>query len=135
MTIKNIDISKIVYNSKKRIRKDLGSLKSLKESILKHGLFYPPIVTKGLELLAGHRRIEAVKELGWREIPVLVVNVNSKKDKFEIEVEENVVRKEFTLSELEEMLKIKKELEEKNFFKKIINLFKRFFRWLKEKFG
>ena len=53
-----------------RFRKDLGDIDSLAESIKEIGLLHPPVVNERNELVAGYRRLEACKLLGWREIPV-----------------------------------------------------------------
>ena len=58
-----------------RSRRDLGDLASLAESIKQIGLLNPPVVRpapEGYALVAGHRRIEALRLLGWTDIPVSV---------------------------------------------------------------
>jgi len=128
-----VDIELIKYSSRRRIRKDLGDLSALKESIQKYGLFYPLIVTPDLELLAGQRRLESVKSLGWEKVPVIILNPKGNLQKLEIEVEENIVRKDFTQEEIEEMVRRKQSLLQKNIFKKIWYLIKELIRWIKEK--
>lgn len=135
MNLREIAINEIKYNFKKRIRNDLGDLNALKDSIQKHGLFYPVIVNEKLELLAGQRRLESVKELGWTMIPALIVKTGSELEKFEIEIEENMARKEFTLEEVEILLKRKRELLKSGFWHKLSLLIKRFVQWLKDLFS
>lgn len=53
------------------------ALNALKKSIAEQNLQYPPLVVRkavgdGYTVVDGHRRIEAMKLLGWQEIPVLV---------------------------------------------------------------
>lgn len=79
-----------------RFRKDLGDLASLTESIKTQGLLHPVVITPGHKLVAGERRLAAVKELGWTEIPVTIINVN---DLLAAERDENAERKNFTPSE------------------------------------
>ena len=87
---------------KKRIRKDLGDLTSLIDSLRNHGLMNPVVVTKNNELIAGHRRIESAKVLGWKSIDVMVLDKISELEKLELEIEENVARKDFSGDELED---------------------------------
>ena len=87
---------------KKRIRKDLGDLTSLIDSLRSHGLMNPVVITKNNELIAGHRRIASAKVLGWKSIEVMVLDKISELEKLELEIEENVVRKDFSGDELED---------------------------------
>jgi ParB family chromosome partitioning protein len=50
-------------------REDLGDIDALAESIGRVGLLSPVTVGAGGELVAGRRRIEAVKQLGWVTVP------------------------------------------------------------------
>ncbi len=56
-----------------RHRSDLGDIASLAESIRSVGLLHPVVVTGDGLLVAGERRLAAVKALGWEEVPVHVV--------------------------------------------------------------
>ena len=53
---------------KKRIRSDLGDLDELCQSMNKYGLLNPVTINRKKILLAGFRRLEAAKVLGWQEI-------------------------------------------------------------------
>jgi ParB family chromosome partitioning protein len=55
-----------------RIRKDLGDIRLLAASIEAIGLLNPITVATSGVLLAGHRRLEACRYLGWEEVPVNV---------------------------------------------------------------
>ena len=50
---------------KKRVRRDLGDLEALKESLRLYGLLNPITLNSKYELIAGERRLEAAKSLGW----------------------------------------------------------------------
>lgn len=101
----SVAISKIVVGS--RFRKDMGDLDALAQSIKGHGLLQPILVSRNLELIAGGRRLQACKMLGWAEIPALIVDTQNIID---CEIQENAVRKDFSLSE---MVNIKRYLESK----------------------
>jgi ParB family chromosome partitioning protein len=80
-----------------RYRKDLGDLRSLADSIVTVGLLHPIVVTPEGRLIAGQRRLEACRLLGWQEIPITVI------DLFQAargEAHENFVRKDLLPSEI-----------------------------------
>lgn len=79
-----------------RHRKEMGDLQALADSILARGLLHPVVVTSDHLLVAGHRRLEAVRLLGWAEVPVTVVDVD---DLLMAERDENQERKDFTATE------------------------------------
>jgi ParB family chromosome partitioning protein len=55
-----------------RIRKDIGDIDGLAESIADIGLLNPITIAPDGTLLAGERRLEACKKLGWDKVPVTV---------------------------------------------------------------
>lgn len=92
----NIDKIRVVD----RHRLDLGDLSDLAASISVHGLMHPIVVTSDLRLIAGQRRLEACKSLGWTEVPVtFVTDVAEASDLLEMERDENTCRKDMTPSE------------------------------------
>ena len=60
-----------------RHRKDLGDLEALARSIADLGLLHPIVVNQRGELLAGQRRLEACRLLGWTEVPVNIMETTS----------------------------------------------------------
>jgi ParB-like nuclease domain/DNA methylase len=85
-----------------RHRQDLGELDVLAASLSEVGLLQPVVVTPNNRLVAGSRRLEAAKRLGWNTIPVHVVNLD---DITKGEFAENACRKDFTPSEMVAILK------------------------------
>jgi N6-adenosine-specific RNA methylase IME4 len=79
-----------------RHRRDLGNVDSLATSIADLGLMHPVVITPDGDLIAGARRLEACKRIGWTDIPVTVVNLDAI---VRGEFAENTERKDFTLSE------------------------------------
>ena len=83
-----------------RHRTDLGDLGPLAESIRENGLLHPIVVTPAKRLVAGQRRMEACRLLGFGEVPVTVVtNLTSAASLLRAELDENVCRKEMTPAE------------------------------------
>ena len=106
IAISDIDISKA------RFRKDPGDLRPLVDSIKRHGLLHPVVVTEDKpQLICGRRRISAYMQLGKTEIEVTYINANSTNLR-EAEADENVVRKDFTVEEIEEIDEFYREREE-----------------------
>ena len=85
---------------KKRVRRDLGDLEALKNSLRTYGLLNPITINGKYELIAGERRLQAAKQLGWTNINAVVQNNLSEIEELEMELEENNQRKEFTSEEL-----------------------------------
>ncbi|MDR3337142.1 MAG: ParB N-terminal domain-containing protein, partial [Treponema sp.] len=85
---------------KKRIRKDLGDISVLAESMKRYGQISPITISRANILIAGGRRLEAAKYLGWRTINAVIVDAPEKLVKLELEIEENVQRRDFTGEEL-----------------------------------
>lgn len=88
-----------------RFRRDLGDLSSLARSINEVGLLQPIVVDETGRLVAGLRRLEACRSLGWTAVPVHTVNLS---EIAKGEFYENVARKGFTASEI---VAIKRALE------------------------
>lgn len=112
---------------KRRVRKDLGDLSALKESLKFYGLMNPITLNKKYELIAGERRLQAAKQLGWTTINANIIDNLSEIEQLEMELEENNQRKEFTDAELMEGYKRLERLKNPNFFYRIFLFFKRLF--------
>ena len=115
---------------KKRLRQDLGDLRSLMKSMRTYGLMNPVIVTPHYELIAGQRRLESAKRLGWATIPVLIVEKDTPIEKLELEIEENLHRKNLSADELADGYKRLHKLRNPGFFLRLWNAIKRFFKRL-----
>jgi ParB family transcriptional regulator, chromosome partitioning protein len=90
--IQNITVSTRV------LRNPRVSLEDLLISIKQKGLINPPLVrikSDHYELIAGHRRLEACKLLGWQNITCHIVDVDDK-NAYEISLIENVQQKSMT---------------------------------------
>lgn len=83
---------------------------SLIESIEEIGLLHTIVITPDKKLIAGYRRLKACKKLGWKTIPVRVVDLDQI---VEGEFVENTCRKDFTLSEIAAIAKRLRPIVEK----------------------
>jgi N6-adenosine-specific RNA methylase IME4 len=91
----NVNIERIEVGF--RYRKDLGDLRTLAESIAEVGLLHPVVVTPEGRLIAGQRRLEACRSLGWTDVPVTVVDLLQAARG---EAHENFIRKDLLPSEI-----------------------------------
>ena len=113
---------------RKRVRKDLGDLTPLINSLRKYGLISPILIDPDYELIAGHRRLEAAKRLGWKTIEVLILNSDSDIQKLEIELEENIQRRNLSSDEISDGINTLHKMINPGIFMRIINFFKKLFR-------
>jgi ParB family chromosome partitioning protein len=76
-------------------RRKLGQLEELADSIQAHGLLQPVVLRERerdrYEIVAGHRRVDAVRALGWAEIPAIFRRVDDE-EAFLLGVIENLQR-------------------------------------------
>ena len=112
---------------KRRVRKDLGNLDDLKDSLRTYGLLNPITINSKYELIAGERRLTAAKEIGWTNINANIIDNLSELEQLEMEIEENNQRKEFTETELLEGYRRLEKLRNPGFFYKIYLFFKHLF--------
>jgi ParB family chromosome partitioning protein len=90
-------ISKIQV--KNRIRKDYGDINSLAQDIEKNGLIEPIVVTPDYILIAGERRLMALKQLGDTQTDVSIINIEDYEHELNCQISENECRKDFTPEE------------------------------------
>lgn len=112
---------------KKRVRQNLGDMDALKESLRMYGLLNPITLNENNELIAGERRLQAAKALGWTNINAVVLSNITPAEQLELELEENNQRKEFTKEELLEGYRRLEKLRNPGIFMKFINAIKIFF--------
>ena len=95
-----------------RFRKDAGDVVKLSRSMHKVGLLHPVVITKDKTLIAGLRRLEAARLLGWTEIECTVATAADEAAKQLIaERDENTCRMDFTPLEAVALGKALEELE------------------------
>jgi ParB family chromosome partitioning protein len=94
------------------LRSDLGQLDGLMASIEEKGLLEPIVVRPvedGFEVVAGHRRLEACRRLGWRKIPCHIIELDDR-EAYEASLIENLQHK--TLDPIEEAQAFKRYVNE-----------------------
>ena len=125
-----INVNDIVI--KHRIRVNLGNLTQLMESMRRHGLMNPILITQNRELIAGNRRLESAKRLGWTTIEARIIDSLDEADKVEMEIDENLHRRSLSPDELADGYARLTRLKNPGFFsrvwQKIREIFRRIFR-------
>jgi hypothetical protein len=98
--MKNCTLRVEAIRTGERARKALGDLQPLIDSITTMGLLHPIVVAENHALIAGHRRLEAVKALGWSEVPVTIVEgITDAVGALKAERDENTCRLDFRPTE------------------------------------
>jgi ParB family transcriptional regulator, chromosome partitioning protein len=115
---------------KRRIRKDMGDITALADSMKRFGQISPILITKNNVLIAGGRRLEAARNLGWSAINAVVAEIPDELSKLEYELEENIQRRNFTPTETNEAAKRIYRLRNPSLFRRIIFAIAGFFRRL-----
>lgn len=87
-----------------RQRKDYGDLSDMEASVKRHGIIQPIIVAprtegEGLQLVAGGRRLQTALNVGLADVPVRLFETLGQFERLEIELEENIKRKDLTWQE------------------------------------
>lgn len=95
--MRHIPLADIIVGE--RFREDFGNLEELVESIREKGVIQPISVSSDMRLLAGGRRYAACSRLELKTIPALIRDGVDDVDAREVELIENVHRKDFTWSE------------------------------------
>lgn len=89
-----LQIAHIVIGERRR--EDLGDIDGLARSITRYGLLHPIVVDDDNRLVAGERRLRACQQLGHSEIDVRRLAELTEPELREIELEENLRRKDLT---------------------------------------
>ena len=113
---------------KKRVRMQLGELQPLMDSLDARGLMNPVTVNGNYELIAGHRRLESARRLGWDTIEVQVIEARDELGMLELELEENLHRLDFTALELSQARARIDKLRHPGFFRRIWPAFVRLWK-------
>jgi hypothetical protein len=110
MRILELPLDEIVIGE--RIRKRVGSVLQLQGSIQKVGLLHPLVLDSNRRLVAGFRRLQAVRELGWKTVPcVLVESLDDAILAIRAEKDENTCRENMDPTEIVAAGRMIEELE------------------------
>jgi DNA modification methylase len=97
-------------NIGERFRQDYGDVESLAANIEQEGLLQPLVIDDEHKLLAGGRRLQAVKLLGWERVDCHYIYELDDIARRRIELAENLHRKELTWQEEKRLTREIKDL-------------------------
>ena len=115
---------------KRRIREEPEDIEDLMNSMKRYGLMNPITINSENVLIAGRRRLEAARRLGWHMISANVIEATDAISELEMEIEENTQRSNFTDQELMEAYTRLERLRNPNIFIRIWRAIVAFFRAL-----
>jgi ParB/RepB/Spo0J family partition protein len=95
----SVDVDAITVLREERQRRELNGIDELADSISRVGLIHPIVVTRDSILVAGERRLAAVRNLGWTHIPAQFAEELTPLELRVIELEENTKRLDITWQE------------------------------------
>ncbi len=90
----SIALGDINVNRAERQRRDLSNIPILADSLKRHGLIHPIVIDRERNLIAGERRLEAARSLGWSHITCQFFDEPDPLAAHAVELEENVKREE-----------------------------------------
>ena len=96
----------------KRYRQSVGDLTSLVTSIQDVGLLHPIVIDPSGLLIAGQRRLEACRKLGWVEVPVRILDLDATLA-LQGQHDENVIRQDFLPTEAVDIVRAREGIEQK----------------------
>ena len=105
---------------RKLIRSDNEDISSLADSLNRYGQLQPIIVTRKNVLVAGGRRLEAARMLGWKTINAIVDSRTDELSTLELEVEENLQRVPLSREDMEAAFSRMERLRNPGFFRRIL---------------
>ncbi|MBN1674411.1 MAG: ParB N-terminal domain-containing protein [Kiritimatiellae bacterium] len=109
MELVEVEIDRIVVGN--MIRRDMGDLGTLENSVKQFGLLFPLLINRDNVLLSGSRRLAACRKVGLTKVPALRVDVaEDGMAPLDIQCQENYCRKELTMEELESEIAQKKAI-------------------------
>lgn len=97
MKVEEVAIVKIVVVE--RYRNDMGNVEELAQSMTEKGMLQPITLDQDYRLLAGGRRLAAAQLNKWETIPAIIQEVQGDIDRLEIELFENIHRKDMAWHE------------------------------------
>ena len=110
-----------------RIRRKTGNLAPLTESMDRFGLIHPILIDQKHRLVTGFRRLQAAKRLGWETIDARMVELESKRDRTLLEMDENLVRRDFSSADIDRAEKLLQRYEKESIFSRFLAVLLDFF--------
>lgn len=75
------ELKPATYNPRKKLKPGDKEYEKIKKSIQEFGFADPLVVNKDMTVIGGHQRLTLAKDLGYKEVPCAVVDVDKTKEK------------------------------------------------------
>src|SRR5262245_60128149 len=95
-SFRSVPTASIRVNRDERQRREIEGIDVLADSIRRLGLIHALVITRDGVLVAGERRLHALKQLGWDKVPVQYIDEVDPHTLRAIELEENIKRRDLT---------------------------------------
>ena len=93
------------YNPRIKLKPGMPDYESLKKSILEFGYVDPLIWNEhNGRLIGGHQRLTILKELGYKEVDVSIVNIKDEKKEKALNIALNKIEGDWDIPALKEIL-------------------------------
>jgi len=89
-----------------------ADINSLKASILMTGLRHPITINNAFELVSGHRRLQACKDLGWDKVPAVKTEFDTEMHERLAHIDENIEAKSLNDKDFEKALAERRRIYE-----------------------
>jgi len=106
MDIQAININKLKkaeYNPRKDLKPTDREYQKIKKSIQEFGYVEPIIINKDCTIIGGHQRLKVLKDLGYEEVQVVILDVDKTKEKA-LNIALNKISGEWDLPLLKDLL-------------------------------
>ena len=113
MNFQMIEIEKLKpanYNPRKDLKPEDEEYQKIKKSILEFGYVDPIIANADMTVIGGHQRLKVLKDLGYKEIECIVVDLDKNKEKA-LNIALNKITGEWDNQKLEDLLLELKEAD------------------------
>ena len=84
MKITNIPIDKLnpaTYNPRLDLKPEDKEYQDIKRSIVEFTLVEPLVINKDMTVIGGHQRLKVLKDLQYKEVPCIMVDLDKQKEK------------------------------------------------------
>lgn len=95
-TFRSFPAASIIFQREARQRTEITGIEELAKSIATVGLINPIVVQQDGTLVAGERRLTAIRSLGWTHVPVQFAEDLDERALHLIELEENIKREQLS---------------------------------------
>lgn len=106
MQMKKYSVDELIpalYNPRKKLTSDDKEYQKIKKSIQEFGYVEPIIINKDKTIIGGHQRLTVLKDLGYKEVEVIEIDIDKTKEKA-LNIALNKITGEWDIDKLNDLL-------------------------------